>query len=402
VGLVDIIKFSFTALERYRIRTSLMLLAMAIGVASVVVLTSLGEGARRYVTGQFSSLGTNLLIVLPGRSETTGGSPNMLVGETPRDLTIDDARALLKSSSIRRIAPINVGSAPVSWKGRERDVSIIGSTTGLLDIRHWEMAQGKFLPRIDPDQSSPVSVIGANIRRELFGPNPALGQWIRIGEHRFRVIGVMASEGRSIGIDVEDLVIIPVASAQSLFNSFSLFRILVEATSRDSIPVARKFILDTVTERHQGEEDITVVTQDAVLQTFDKIFDALTYAVGGIAAISLSVGGILIMNVMLITVSQRTTEIGLLKALGATRNHITLLFIAEAILLSLLGAVLGIIIGEIGSWFIGVSYPQLPVGAPWWAVTAALAVALLTGLLFGTLPARQAARLDPVQALQQR
>lgn len=383
-------------------RTSLMLLAMAIGVASVVVLTSLGEGARRYVTGQFSSLGSNLLIVLPGRSETTGGSPNMLVGETPRDLTIDDAQALLRSSSIRRIAPINVGSAPVSWKGRERDVSIIGSTSDLLDIRHWEMGQGKFLPRIDPDQSSPVSVIGANIRRELFGPNPALGQWIRIGEHRFRVIGVMASEGRSIGIDVEDLVIIPVASAQSLFNSFSLFRILIEATSRDSIPAARKFILNTVTERHQGEKDITVVTQDAVLQTFDKIFDALTYAVGGIAAISLSVGGILIMNVMLITVSQRTAEIGLLKALGATRNHITLIFIAEAILLSLLGAILGIIIGEIGSWFIGISYPQLPVGAPWWAVTAALAVALFTGLLFGTLPARQAARLDPVRALQRR
>ncbi|GMR09104.1 MAG: ABC transporter permease [Gammaproteobacteria bacterium] len=402
MGLIDTIKFSFTALERYRMRTSLMLLAMAIGVASVVVLTSLGEGARRYVTGQFSSLGSNLLIVLPGRSETTGGSPNMLVGETPRDLTIDDAQALLRSSSIRRIAPINVGSAPVSWKGRERDVSIIGSTSDLLDIRHWEMGQGKFLPRIDPDQSSPVSVIGANIRRELFGPNPALGQWIRIGEHRFRVIGVMASEGRSIGIDVEDLVIIPVASAQSLFNSFSLFRILIEATSRDSIPAARKFILNTVTERHQGEKDITVVTQDAVLQTFDKIFDALTYAVGGIAAISLSVGGILIMNVMLITVSQRTAEIGLLKALGATRNHITLIFIAEAILLSLLGAILGIIIGEIGSWFIGISYPQLPVGAPWWAVTAALAVALFTGLLFGTLPARQAARLDPVRALQRR
>lgn len=176
----------------------------------------------------------------------------------------------------------------------------------------------------------------------------------------------------------------------------------MEASSRESIPNAIKFIRKTITKRHQGEEDITVVTQDAVLATFDKIFDALTYAVGGIAAISLSVSGILIMNVMLITVSQRTTEIGLLKALGATRNRITLFFITEAILLSMLGAVLGIIIGEIGSWVIGVSYPQLPVGAPWWAVTAALGVALFTGLLFGTLPARQAARLDPVQALQQR
>ena len=221
-------------------------------------------------------------------------------------------------------------------------------------------------------------------------------------QHRFRVIGILSSEGRSIGVDVEDLVIVPVASAQSLFNSFSLFRILVEATSRDSIPTAKKYVRETITERHQGEEDVTVVTQDAVLATFDKIFQALTFTVGGIAAISLSVGGILIMNVMLISVSQRTAEIGLLKALGATRNKITAMFITEALLLSLFGALIGIIIGNIGSWGIGVAYPQLPVGAPWWAVTAALGVAVITGLLFGTLPARQAARLDPVQALQRR
>jgi putative ABC transport system permease protein len=399
----DVIGFAWKALDRYRMRTSLMLLAMAIGVASIVVLTALGDGARRYVTGEFASLGTNLIIVLPGRSETTGGgSPSMFIGETPRDLTIEDAMALTRSSSVRRIAPINVGSAPVSWGGLERDAPIIGSTSDMLGIRHWEMTQGKFLPPIDPRQSLAVCVIGARVKQELFGATPALGEWLRIGEYRFRVIGVLASEGRSIGVDVQDLVVVPLASAQAMFNTPSLFRILVEASSRETIPRARRFVRETITERHQGEEDITVVTQDAVLATFDRILTALTFTVAGIAAISLAVGGILIMNVMLISVTQRTSEIGLLKAIGATHRQIMQVFLMEALQLSLIGAVVGIVVGEIGSWVIRQFYPSIPMYAPLWAVVASLLVAMVTGLLFGTMPASRAARLDPVQALQRR
>ncbi len=400
--LADVLKFAMGALARYRMRTALMLLAMAIGVAAVVVLTALGEGARRYVTGQFASLGTHLLIVLPGRSETTGAAPAMFVGETPRDLTIDDAVALTRSHHVERVAPVIVGSAPVSWGGREREVAILGSTAELLDVRRWKVERGSFLPPGDPRRAAAVCVMGTTVRRELFGAEPALGEWIRVGERRFRVIGLLGSEGHSIGVDTADLVIVPVASAQALFNAPSLFRVLVEARGREAIPLAKNAILDILRERHQGEEDVTVVTQDAVLATFDRILRALTLTVGGIAAISLGVAGILIMNVMLVSVTQRTAEIGVLKALGARRRSIVLLFLTEAALLSLIGALLGWAAGEIGSQFIGYLYPILPVGAPWWAIVAALGVALATGLGFGALPARRAARLDPVQALSRR
>ncbi len=395
----DLLRQSWLALRRAPGRTALLLLAMAIGVAAVVVLTSLGEGARRYVTGEFASLGTNLLIVIPGRSETTGGAPAIFVGQTPRDLTLDDARALQRSYAVRRVAPVVIGSAAVSWGGLEREVPVFGATAELLAVRHWEMGSGRFLPAGDWDRPSSVCVIGEKLRSEIFGNTPALGQWLRVGDRRFRVIGVLGSEGRSIGIDVQDIVILPVTQAMSLFDVPSLFRILVEATSRDSMDAAARFIRSTVAGRHQGEEDITVITQDAVLSTFDRVFGALTMTLAGIAGISLVVAGVLIMNVMLVSVSQRTSEVGLLKAIGAPRRQIVQLFLAEAVLLSMFGALIGLAAGYGGSALIGELYPALPVGPPWWAVVAAVVVAVASGLVFGSLPARRAARLDPVIAL---
>ncbi len=397
----DALAFAFGAVRGYRTRSLLMMLAMAIGVAAVVVLTALGDGARNYVTGQFASLGTNLLIVLPGRSETTGGGLPMGMAATPRDLTLDDALALRRSRLVRRVAPLVVGSAAVSWGGRERDVPIMGSTAELEPVRHLTLAQGHFLPPGDPQRATPVCVLGVKVRDELFGAHRALGEWVRIGDRRFRVIGILASEGRSIGVDIEELVIIPVASAQMLFNAPSLFRILVEANTREAMGRAKQFVVRTLKARHQGEEDVTVVTQDAVLATFDKIFRALTLTVAGIGGISLAVAGILVMNVMLVAVSQRTAEIGLLKALGAPARQIQMLFLAEAAMLSLLGALLGVLVGEGGSLLLAHLYPMLPARAPLWAVGAGLGVAVGTGLLFGVLPARRAARLDPVQALAQ-
>jgi putative ABC transport system permease protein len=290
-----------------------MLSAMAIGVAAVVLLTALGEGARRYVIGEFSALGTHLLIVLPGRSETTGGPPPLL-GETPRDLTLEDALALLRSRHIERVAPVTLGSALVSWRQREREVTVIGSTADLQPIRHLKMAQGRFLPEADPRRASMVCVLGGKLQRELFGNQSALGQWVRIGDRRFRVMGLLASEGHSIGLDLSDMAIIPVASAQMLFDAPSLFRILAQARTSEVGAQAAQEIHAIIRDRHEGEDDVTVVTQDAVVATFDRIFKVLTYTVGGIAAISLVVAGILVMNVMLIAVSQRTEEIGLLKS----------------------------------------------------------------------------------------
>lgn len=398
----DVISFGWQALKGYQARTFLMLLAMCIGVASVLMLTALGEGARRYVRGEFASLGTNLVIVIPGRSETAGAGLGNMMGVTPRDLTLDDAKSLKRNPNVARIAPMNIGAAEVSWQSRKREVVVMGSNSAILKIRHWTMARGKFLPDTDWDRATPVCVIGAKIRSEIFGAHNALGQWIRLGENRYRVIGILASEGRSIGMDVEELVIIPVASAQSLFNVPSLFRIFIEVKSRTAIPKVIEFTKDTIAARHQGEEDVTVITQDAVLATFDRILGALTYAVGGIAAISLAVAGILIMNVMLVAVSQRTSEIGLLKALGASAREIIILILIEALLLSSIGGVIGLIVGQLGSWGIRAALPDLQAYPPDWAIFTSFLVAVFTGALFSLLPARKASKLDPVLALSKR
>ena len=397
----DVILFSIRASSGYPTRTLLMLLAMAIGVASVILLTALGEGARLYVTREFASLGTNLLIVLPGRTETTGGPPP-LMGETPRDLTLEDALSLTRSSAIRRVAPITVGSAPVSWKHLDREVTILGSTPELLEIRHLSMAQGRFIPPGDPTRAAAVCVMGYKLKRELFGNQSPVGEWARIGDRRFRVIGVLAKKGQSLGLDMGDVVVVPVASAQALFNTSALFRIIVQANGRDVIPKAKKAILSIVRERHEGEDDITVITQDALLSTFDRIFKALTLSVAGIASISLAVAGILIMNVMLIAVSQRTPEIGLLKAVGSSGRQILSLFLAESAILSLAGAGFGLVMAFLSTWAVARVFPNFPITVPIWALGAATGVSVLTGLVFGVLPARRAANLDPVQALSRR
>ena len=398
----DAIAFALASLAFSRVRTLLMLLAMSIGVAAVVVLTAIGNGARHYVVDQFSSLGTNLVIVVPGRAETAGGAASTLVGETPRDLTLDDARSLLRGDALRRMAPFNLGEIAVSYRGRERQAPLLGSTAALLPIHHLEMARGSFLPEEDMEIARPVCVLGATISRELFGRQNPLGEMVRLGGFRCRVIGVLASQGRSLGHDTEELVVVPVAFAQMLLNTEGLFRILVEAREPESIPRLKDFILDTIARRHYGEEDITIVTQDSVLATFERILGALTLSVAGIAAISLVVAGILIMNVMLMAVAQRTGEIGLCKAIGASRRQIMVLLVTEALLLSAVGGLLGLAIGLAGSRLARSLYPELSAGPPSWAMVAALGTALATGLIFSLLPARRAARLDPIQALGRR
>ena len=398
----DAIVFALASLAFSRVRTLLMLLAMSIGVAAVVVLTAIGNGARHYVVDQFSSLGTNLVIVVPGRAETAGGAATTLVGETPRDLTLDDARSLLRGDALRRMAPFNLGEIAVSYRGRERQAPLLGSTAALLPIHHLEIARGSFLPEEDMEIARPVCVLGATISRELFGRQNPLGEMVRLGGFRCRVIGVLASQGRSLGHDTEELVVVPVAFAQMLLNTEGLFRILVEAREPESISRLKDFILDTIARRHYGEKDITIVTQDSVLATFERILGALTLSVAGIAAISLVVAGILIMNVMLMAVAQRTGEIGLCKAIGASRRQIMVLLVTEALLLSAVGGLLGLAIGLAGSRLARSLYPELSAGPPSWAMVAALGTALATGLIFSLLPARRAARLDPIQALGRR
>ena len=396
----DTARLAFQSILRYPLRTSMLLLAVAIGVTAVLMLTAVGEGARRYVTGEFSSLGTNLLVVFPGKSETTGaGIGAMMIGETARDLTLDDAMALGRSAHVALVAPAIMGSGTASWGRRQRDINVLGTTRAMLSVQRWSVQAGRFLPETDMDVASPVCVLGSVVREELFDRSDPLGRWLRIGDARCRVIGVLAQAGITGPFDTDELVILPVASAQQLFNSPGLNRVLVEAVSHDALDTARRDVIEIVKARHQGEEDITVISRDAVISTFDSIFDAITYALAGIAAISLLVAGVLIMNVMLVAVSQRTREIGLLKALGAKQRQIVALFLTEAVFLSILGAVAGLGIGWIGTRVLNVMFPIAEFYAPVWAMAAAVAISVSSGLLFGILPALRAARLDPVDAL---
>ena len=398
----DLIRFARDAATGNPLRTSLLVLAMAIGVAAVVVLTALGDGARLYVISQFSSLGTNLVIVLPGRSQTGGFNPGNAITSTPRDLAIDDAQALLRASAVNLVAPLAIGTSEISYGGKLREVMVAGTNAQFLEVRRLKLAQGRFLPDGDWQRGAAEAVIGAKIRDEMFGAESALGQLIRVGDRRFRVVGVMASTGQGLGMNTDELVIVPVALAQAMFNSNTLFRILIEAKGRESIEAAKAQVSEILRLRHEGEEDVTVITQDAVLATFDKLLSTLTLAVAGIAAISLAVAGILVMNVMLVSVTQRTSEIGLLKALGATGATIRSAFLTEAAMLSLAGALLGYLLGQGGAALIRQLYPVFPAYPPDWAVFAGLGTALVTGILFGVLPARQAAQLDPVQSLAKR
>ncbi|MDZ7855566.1 ABC transporter permease [Sphaerotilus sp.] len=399
---LDILGFARNAATGSPVRTLLMTLAMSIGVAAVVLLTALGDGARRYVVDQFSSIGTNLVIVLPGRSQTGGFSPTSAMGTTPRDLTIDDAHALRRLPSVQRVAPLAVGLSEVALAGRLRETMVLGTTADYLAVRRMAMGQGRFLPDEEWGRGSPVVVLGAKLRTELFGAESPLGQTVRIGGRRLRVIGVLASSGQSLGMNSDESAIVPVALAQAMFDSNTLFRILIEARDRDAIPAAMRQVTAQIKARHDGEEDVTVITQDAVLATFDRVLGALTAGVAGVAAISLAVAGVLVMNVMLVSVAQRTAEIGLLKALGTPAATIRALFLTEAAMLSVAGAVVGYLVGQAGAFAVRTAYPAFPAWPPTWAVVAALGTALSTGVLFGVLPARKAAALEPVAALSKR
>ena len=398
----DLIRFARDAATGNPLRAGLLVLAMSIGVASVVILTALGDGARRYVMNEFSSLGSNLVIVLPGRSQTGGFNPGNAITNTTRDLTIDDAQALERASAVARVAPLAVGTSEISAEGKLREVLVAGTTSQYVELRKMAMAQGRFLAPGDWRRGNSEAVIGAKVRDELFGANPALGQLVRIGDRRVRIVGVLAAAGQGLSMNTDELVFVPVSLAQSMFNSNTLFRIMIEAHGRETIDAAKAQITEIIKLRHEGELDVTVITQDAVLATFDRLLSALTLGVAGIAAISLAVAGILVMNVMLVSVTQRTAEIGLLKALGATGSGIRAVFLTEAVLLSFTGAVVGYVLGLLGAAVIRQLYPTFPAYPPDWAVLAGLGTALVTGILFGVMPARRAAQMDPVQALSKR
>ncbi len=395
----DLILFAVGALVGHRLRTVLSIAGVAVGIGAVVALTALGEGARRYVTGEFEALGANILIVIPGKVETTGAMP---FGGVAHDLTLDDVRAMRgRLSSALRIAPLAMGTETIRYGGLSRSLPVVGTTSEFREVRRVTMGAGRFLPPGDLDQGGNQVVLGVTASEELFGTSNPLGRVVRIGEWRFRVIGVMAPRGRGLGFDFDDLVIVPVRTNLAMFNKTTLFRVFVEVARADAMRDAETQILTLMTERHRVE-DVTVIAQDSVLESFSSILGAMTLALAGIASVSLAVAGIGIMNVMLVSVSERRTEIGLLRALGAGRIQILSVFLVEAVLLSGIGGGVGLVLGLAAVKAFIEIYPSFPATPPLWAIAAAVGMSLGVGAVFGVWPARDAVRLDPVQSLARR
>jgi len=393
----DTFRFATTALLQQPRRAGLSLLGVVIGVVAVIFLTALGEGAREYVTAQFQTLGTDIIVVIPGKTETTGMMPGFT--GTPNDLTLDDAEALLRRiPEAIRIAPISMGNDTVSYENKSRQVIIIGSTPDFFELRGIPIALGSGLPEGDIDRGTNVAVLGRKTAKELFAEENPVGKSIRIGEWRMRVIGVNGPRGTHLGQNLDEVSIVPVATGMQMFNRTSLFRIMIELRPGSDTDAVKREIEDVILDRHR-EIDVTCVTPDSVVDSLSAIVDTLTLVLVGIAAISLGVAGIGIMNVMLVAVSERRAEIGMLKAVGATQRQVLMIFLMESLVISTTGAAIGLGAGYATIAFATWLYPAMPAEAPLWAVAAVLGLSVCAGAFFGVLPARRAMRLDPIVAL---
>jgi putative ABC transport system permease protein len=398
VTTLDLLKLAGGALRAHRLRTILTMLGILIGIASVILLTSIGEGTRRYIVGAFSQFGTNVLVIQPGHVMTSG-SPGAL-GGTVRKLTLDDADAVARVPGVEHVVPVSFGSGRVEWGERGRSVFVVGVTSAVPDVWKFDVRQGRFLPPGDPRRASPLTVLGPKLKHELFGEKNALGEHVRIGGQRFLVIGVMDPKGQLLGMDIDDRAYVDVQGALTMFNLEGLIEIDVNFANAD---IASRVVADikkVLKERHDGKEDFTVTTQAAMLEVLGKVLNIVSIAVGGIAGISLFVGALGILTMMWISVNERIAEIGLAKALGATRRQVMALYLGEASMMSLTGGVLGVAIGMGLASVLERVVPGLHVHTPFRFVVAALVVSLAVGLVSGVLPARRAARLDPVEALR--
>jgi putative ABC transport system permease protein len=396
--LLDLAQFVSGALYGQRLRSVLSALGVAIGVAAVVLLTSLGEGTRYYIVSQFTQFGTSLIGINPGKVKTLG-IPGVFGGTTHR-LSIDDAESLRHLPDVDGVVPVVMGQGRVEAGIRGRNVYIYGVNHQASRVWKFPVAQGSFLPDIDPHRRGSFAVLGPKLAREIMPGESPLGKRVRIGGEGFLVVGVMEPKGQFLGFDLDDSAYIPVANAMDLFNLTELNEIDVLASGTGAIPSVVDSIKGVLTARHRGNDDFTITTQTEMLDTFGRVISIITVAVTAIAAISLFVGAIGILTIMWISVNERTGEIGLLRALGVTRSGVEILFLSEAALLALAGGLGGLLAGYAAGAVLAAAVPGLPLRTPPEAAVAALVMSLLVGVASGWLPARRAANLDPVEALR--
>lgn len=395
----DIIQTSFEALAVNKIRSSLTMLGVTIGVAAVILLMALGHGTKASITRQVTELGANLLIIQPAMTAMSDGFTPSLT--TTRKLTYEDVAALKRRVPLLdEVVPTIGGSARIRHMNRSRHVRVVGVTPGFLRMYHLSLESGSFLTNQDVEARRHVVVLGAKVKRELFGEETSLGQVVTLADVRHRFIGMTKPKGVLMGYDFDDRVFVPVTTAQVLFGITHLRDIRVSVETPALIDQASDQIKALLYKRHGKREDFYIIKQGAVLSTLATIIDLLTGLLAGLGGVSLMVGGIGIMNIMLVSVMERTREIGLRKALGARKRDILLQFLAEAVVLSITGGIIGIIVGVIGAWLLPYVVPNASAEVRPWAILLSFASAILLGIFWGTYPARKASLLDPIEALR--
>nr|WP_315490306.1 ABC transporter permease [uncultured Rhodoferax sp.] len=396
--ITDAIRLALRAIVAQRLRSFLTLLGIAVGIASVILLTSIGEGIHRFVLAEFTQFGTNIASISPGKVKTSGPTPTG-IPTSVRPLTLDDARALRNLPHVTGMTATVWGNTEVGGNGRIRRTTVNGVGADMLKVYSIKVKTGQFLPDEALENARAFVVLGAKLKTELFGSANPLGARVRVGNLQFRVIGVLEAKGQFLGVDLDDAAYIPTARALELYNRDGMMKI--DLAYEEGVPAARivSAVKSTLTARH-GREDFTITTQEDMLRTLSNILDILTMAVGALGSISLLVGGVGIVTIMTIAVSERTSEIGLMVALGAPRKTILGLFLGEAVTLSAIGGVMGLVLGFGLAQLIHFAVPALPVHTPLSFVLLTEGIAIVIGLLAGVLPARSAAKLDPVDALR--
>ena len=396
--LADSTRFATQAIKSHRMRSFLTLLGIAVGIAAVILLTSIGEGVHQFVLAEFTQFGTNVIGIAPGKVKT-GGQPPSGIPTTARLLTMEDAQSLKQLPQVTGSSPMVWGNSEVESNGRLRRSTIYGVDADFIHVFSSKVQIGSSLPPEGAGSSRAFVVLGSKLRNELFGTTNPLGARVRIGGLHFRVIGVMAPKGQFLGIDLDDTAFIPAQRAMELYNREGLTEIHVIYAEGASAAAVAAGIKKRLALRH-GHEDFTVTTQEDMLKTLSNILNILTMAVGALGGISLLVGAVGIVTIMTISVTERTNEIGLLVALGARRSTILGLFLSESVILAALGGILGLLLGIGLAQLIRFALPTFPVHTPWSFAVGALAMSAMIGLLAGVLPARSASRLDPIDALR--
>jgi putative ABC transport system permease protein len=405
MNLQESLSMATKTLAANRLRSALTMLGIIIGNASVITMVGLGEGAQRFVSAQLETLGPNVLFVVPGNRETRQlGSL-----EVPRTMVLADAEAIAQQvPSVGAVAAESNGRQLVTFRNRNANINVVGTTPDFLTVRSFKIANGRFISDLDMTRSAQVAVIGDILKERLFDEEPALGQQIRVGGINFDVVGVLEKKGSNVGLDYDDVVMVPLTTkASRLAGSerspygIEVSFITVSARDRDSMSTAEFQITNLLRLRHniRDEDDFYISSQDSMLTVANTITGALTLMLAVVAGISLFVGGIGIMNIMLVSVRERTQEIGLRKAIGASQGDILGQFLIEAIILSVAGGIVGTAVGVSGVLLIGVFTP-FEAGISTGAILLTVSISGGIGLFFGVFPARQAAKLDPIVALR--